>query len=210
MTATDPMHQLAHAEAKAARGCSIEGCDRRHKGHGLCVFHLRHAKKAGSLDLKPRKTTEERFWEKVDRRGPNECWPWIASLTGPGYAQFFIDKDHKSGLGHRYAYELLVGPIPAGLVLDHLCRNPRCVNPNHLEAVTHRENVIRGEAPAAAGRHQAAKTHCPKGHPYDEANTTIRRTAGRHGGGGRGCKQCARASAARRRALKRAERQAVS
>lgn len=73
-------------------------------------------------------------------------------------------------LAHRFAYELLVGPIPTGLTLDHLCRRPACVNPSHLEPVSLRDNILRGEGPVALG---ARVTHCPQGHPYDLFNTYI-------------------------------------
>ena len=79
-----------------------------------------------------------RFWSKVDKRGPSECWNWLASKSPLGYGCF-----DKRG-AHRVAYEALRGAVPVGLVLDHLCRNPGCVNPAHLEAVTHRENIRRG------------------------------------------------------------------
>ena len=79
---------------------------------------------------------------------------------------------------HRFAYEMLVGPIPEGLDLDHLCRVRHCVNPNHLEPVTRSENLRRGIRPRLPqndriGDKNRAKTHCPKGHPYDEANTLM-------------------------------------
>jgi hypothetical protein len=85
---------------------------------------------------------------------------------------------------HRFAYETLVGPIPEGLDLDHLCRNPPCVNPDHLEPVPHVVNVLRGAVPKI----WAAKTRCPKGHPYDEVNTY--RSPSRPDS--RKCKTCAR------------------
>jgi hypothetical protein len=92
-------------------------------------------------------------------------------------------------LAHRYAYELLVGPIPAGAELDHLCRQTLCVRPDHLQPVTHVDNLRRGVSPSSAHR---AKTTCPKGHPYDVG--TFKRS----------CRQCrnanARASYARRKA----------
>jgi hypothetical protein len=84
---------------------------------------------------------------------------------------------------HRYAYEERHGAIPPGMTLDHLCRNPSCVNPDHLEAVTHRTNVLRGNAPPAIC---ARRTHCPQGHPYTEANTAYLKS------GARRCRECHR------------------
>lgn len=86
-------------------------------------------------------TTAERFWAKVDKSGPSGCWFWTASKTQSGYGMF-----HGKG-AHRYAYELLVGPVPTGFQLDHLCRVKHCVNPDHLEPVTPRKN--RGRADVA-------------------------------------------------------------
>jgi hypothetical protein len=91
---------------------------------------------------------------------------------------------------HRAAWELAGGTIPAGLEIDHLCRNRLCCNPAHLEPVIHRVNVLRGEGLAARN---AVKTHCPRGHPYNETNT-------RYSAGRRHCRTCARLGARIRRA----------
>lgn len=104
-----------------------------------------------------------RFWPKVDRRSPEECWPWVGTLNAAGYGHLWGGRDDPREWlkAHRVAYELLVGPIPAGLVLDHLCRNRRCVNPDHLEPVNLVENVMRG---VGVGPTNAAKTTCHRGH----------------------------------------------
>lgn len=94
---------------------------------------------------------------------------------------------------HRAVYESIVGPIPEGMELDHLCRNRACVNPGHLEPVSHQENCIRG----TVGHHLAERTHCPRGHAYD---ATVRLNRGR--GVGRRCRTCIREEARRRRAAR--------
>lgn len=108
-----------------------------------------------------RRPPEERFWEKVDKNGPGGCWLWTASKISAGYGNFVPNGRGSHTLAHRWAYEQAMGPIPAGADLDHLCRTPACVNPDHLEAVTHRENVLRGTSPSAG---HARKTHCSHGH----------------------------------------------
>lgn len=130
------------------------------------------------------KPLAERFWPKVDKRGPDECWPWLAALHEYGYGMISVG-GKKGGMrrAHRIAYELEVGPIPEGLDLDHLCRNRRCVNPAHLEPVTRRENLVRGEG--FVGVH-ARKTHCPQGHPYDGENLYV------NDRGHRQCRTCQR------------------
>lgn len=137
-----------------------------------------------------RKSPEERFWAKVQKT--ETCWLWTGAKETRGYGHFTLGgrTDRRIVKAHRYAYELLVGPIPEGLTLDHLCRVRWCVRPDHLEPATNRENQLRGDG---QGGRNARKTHCPKGHPYDEANTYIDSL------GRRVCRQCRRAYRARYR-----------
>lgn len=108
-------------------------------------------------------SAEQRFWAKVDIT--DTCWLWTASLDRNGYARF-VAPGHR--YAHRFAYELLVGPIPDGLVLDHLCRVTHCVNPSHLEPTTIADNVRRGMALIPA------KTHCVNGHEISGENAKPR------------------------------------
>ncbi|WP_433730849.1 HNH endonuclease signature motif containing protein [Actinoplanes sp. CA-051413] len=107
-----------------------------------------------------------RFFSQVDADGP--CWEWTGRTKPSGYGVFRINPMGGDRLAHRTSYEMLVGPIPDGLELDHLCRVRRCVNPDHLEPVTHQENVRRSAAPAALN---ARKRRCLKGHEFDRVIT---------------------------------------
>lgn len=107
------------------------------------------------------------------------CWVWSGAKNNVGYGRW-RKKGHTSTLAHRVSYEVHVGPIPDGLVIDHLCKNTLCVNPSHLEPVTQHENSLRGAA--------AQRSTCPKGHPYDAANT--QRVYGR-----KRCAECNRINA---------------
>jgi hypothetical protein len=133
-----------------------------------------------------------RFWNKVDKNGPvpphrpdlGPCWVWTGAKVD-GYGVWWKNKHNKQA--HISVYEDLHGPVPEGLQLDHLCRVRHCCRPMHLEPVTCRMNLLRGETLAATN---AKKTHCPKGHALDAANTYMHR-------GKRACKRC---RAARRHA----------
>jgi len=117
------------------------------------------------------------------------CWEYQGTKS-KGYGLFGVQVQPgvwKSVKAHRFSYEAFVGPIPDGLHLDHLCRNPSCCRPDHLEPVTNRENGLRGISPAAA---HAVQTHCKYGHEYTPENTMV--TAGDHGFPWRECRTCYR------------------
>lgn len=129
---------------------------------------------------RPRRPLAERLTGRVVVDFKTGCWLWIGNTNKHGYG--IVQQGGLEGgmrlRAHRAVYELLVGPIPDGLTLDHLCRVRHCVNPAHLEPVTRGENVRRGEP--------AQRTHCPLGHEYNAANTYYRPS------GARVCRHCAR------------------
>lgn len=167
------------------RTCITSGCFNAPHGRGYCDTHYRRVLAHGTDAKPPRKirSAAERFWPKVDADG--DCWLWTGSQAGGGYGWFMGGKG-KSIPAHRWAYEHLIGEVPEGLDLDHLCRVRRCVNPDHLEPVTRHVNVIRG----AGGKLNAAKTHCPAGHEYADSNLII------DSKGRRRCRICRRATGA--------------
>ena len=119
---------------------------------------------------------------------PNQvtgCWEWIGARDGRGYGNVKVAGRVRKA--HRVVYERLRGPIGAEVECDHACRVPWCVNPGHIELVSHVENVRRGAARWVAGARQRAKRRCPRGHRYTEANTYVQPS-----NGGRACRTCAR------------------
>jgi hypothetical protein len=155
--------------------CSVIGCDRRSECQDLCKMHWSRLQRHGDTDVALRRTTPlmTRFWAKVEKT--DGCWLWTGALDGNGYGQITSGRRGSGHLpAHRVAYEFLVGPIPDGMELDHVwergCRSTACVNPAHLEPVTHRENVLRGNSPMAQ---QARQTHCKHGHEFTAENTAF-------------------------------------
>jgi hypothetical protein len=128
------------------RMCSVEGCDRPYKARGWCRTHYARWL-AGTDVLRPIRYLHDdpaRWWSAVQRGSEGECWLWVGGVTPSGYGHFVWMQGHRrSSTAHRYGYQLLVGPVPEGLDVDHLCRNKLCVNPAHLEPVTRQENVRR-------------------------------------------------------------------
>lgn len=130
-------------------------------------------------------TLSQRFHAKFTVNPSSGCWEWTASRTLKGYGMIGAGSPQRGLLAaHRVAFEIYVGPIPAGLQLDHLCRVRHCVNPDHLEPVSARENVRRGFGLAAIN---AAKTHCPQKHEYTADNTYYNPSTNR-----RMCRVCIR------------------
>ena len=129
---------------------------------------------------------QEILWAKVWRDLRTGCWLWTGTRNAYGYG--VTQYGGKTTQAHRLAYELRVGPIPHGMQIDHTCRTRHCVNPDHLEVVTRKENILRGESPAAQ---QARRTHCPRNHELAGDNLRVH-------DGHRECLTCARESARRR------------
>lgn len=153
------------------------------------VDATRSTTSGGAMNAVNRPDVLARFWSKVNRAG--DCWLWVASLGPNGYGQF--NAGSSIVRAHRFAYEAAVGPVPAGLELDHLCRVRRCVNPAHLEPVTHRDNIMRGDTIVAG---QVKRGRCPIGHEYAGENLIVRQ-------GSRFCRECKRKSDRDYRARKR-------
>ena len=132
----------------------------------------------------PRYTLPEqlRFWSYVETKASNQCWPWLRSVDGQGYGVFCAQGTRKKS--HRVSYILVHGPIPDGLVVDHMCRNRRCANPDHLRVVTQAVNSLENSVGATAIN--AAKTHCIAGHMFAGDNLKIDHRGNRY------CRECNR------------------
>jgi len=158
--------------------CTVEGCDTVMRARGLCGIHYRRMRVRGTTDLPVLPTVAERFWAKVNKSGPipefnpslGNCWDWTASCNESrgGYGQF--DLDRRTRKAHAVSWELSVGPIPDGLIMDHLCRRHVCVNPSHLEPVTDGENFHRGMHLNAIAIRTGV---CRWGHEQTPENTVV-------------------------------------
>lgn len=150
--------------------CAVDGCGQGARSRGWCEKHYtrwaRHGDPLYTETGRPGRTgqpREHRFWAKVDVGHPLGCWEWRGQKTLTGYGSFPLERG-RGIMAHRFAYQQLVGEIPEGLELDHLCRNRGCVNPDHLEPVTHLENMRR--SPRGSYEGPCAVEGCTRGGPY--------------------------------------------
>ena len=179
------------SQAAITAVCSVPGCgpSKNRLAKGLCNKHYKRLRQTGSVRRRVL-SAEERLL--ANRQvAPNGCWRWMGTINAQGYGHLSFNGERTSP--HRLAYLVWVGPIPDGSEVDHVaargCRHRDCFRPDHLEAVTHAENVRRGTGPSAIA---AAKTHCLRGHAFDSDNTYITND------GRRQCRRC--------RAIRRAEK----
>lgn len=155
---------------KEQKQCVVEDCQKSLNAKGFCSMHLARLRTHGSLEIaKPKHSglpEDVRFWKYVQIT--DDCWLWTGCVDRTvGYGEFGRAVTGRKIRVHRYVYELIKGPIPSGLQIDHLCRVRICVNPDHLEAVTQQENIRRGQSPPA---NNARKTHCVRGHELNGSN----------------------------------------
>jgi hypothetical protein len=171
------MHNRDKTHCKNGHELIPENCKKLKKpGQRICLIchRARNAQYRSLVPKKPKKTAEDRFWSYVKKT--KTCWLWTGCLSGgnttvdpkPKYGVFGIN--WKQIYAHRFSYELYKGKILDDMQIDHLCKNTKCVNPDHLEAVTAKENTLRSSAGSAIN---AKKTHCIRGHPFTPQNTYI-------------------------------------
>lgn len=180
--------------------CSIDECEQPAKARSWCKTHWARWKRTGDpLGIRQQERVDvlERIMRKVAKQDDG-CWIFTGHLNNKGYGQVNLGQHEGRALVHRVVYERLVGPIPDGLVPDHLCRVPACCNPAHLEPVTHAENVRRGDTPAVQRARFEAMTHCGMGHPRTPENIRVTKT------GQRRCRPCVNEWARRARERKKA------
>lgn len=173
----------------STKHCTVEGCPNVHYGQGLCAKHHRHALASGTIrPAKDERTPEWRFMQKVEKTV--SCWNWTGADNGRGYGRFYVNG--RLQYAHRWSYVHFVGEIADGLTVDHICRNTRCVNPEHLDAVPQGENNRRRWQEGV--ERGVLTTACAHGHPLTPENIYVDPR------GHSGCRRC-KADYARRNYL---------
>lgn len=149
--------------------CSVEGCERKYCGNGFCGMHRQRWLKYGDplFVAQIRGDDQRRLMSRVTIVAETGCWE-VPVHKGDLYGR--VRYKGTRWVAHRAFYDMLIGPIPEGLTVDHLCRNKPCVNPDHLEPVTQRVNNLRAESPVTTN---ATKTHCLRGHEFTPENTLL-------------------------------------
>lgn len=135
--------------AKSPSACSVSGCGRDVDAYGFCSKHRGRWERNGTPALRPKPTVRERLIGGAER-DPSGCWLWVRAVSSSGYGSISVDGRIRNA--HKVAYEEFVGSVPDGKVLDHLCRVTRCINPEHLQAVTQSTNVRRGNRARGTSR----------------------------------------------------------
>lgn len=173
---------------KATRSCTIPECDSPARTRGLCNSHYNGMLRSGEIDVLPRLSLAERFTRRLVTM-PSGCIEWTGATNSNGYGHLGRGgRREPKVMAHRLAWELARGPIPAGMHVCHSCDNPPCCNVEHLFLGTRSDNM---SDMVSKGRSRGQKkTECPKGHPFDEANTRVYR-------GRRSCRKCGIAATAR-------------
>lgn len=163
---------------KFGKRCRVEGCLKPYSSRGYCAMHFRRVRLHGDPLIGGRLSPEERFWSRIDPCRTDACYEWMGQKDREGYGRI--------GLNGSYimTHYFLAGRPPDGLEWDHLCSRRSCANPDHLEAVTHHLNLLRG---AGWGAKNARRTHCIRGHEFSLENTRLTKD------GRRVCRECARA-----------------
>lgn len=172
-------HKWRKARTDVA-SCSRDGCGRAVAARGLCDPHYQAWRRDpdGSARIA---TPMEKFFKRVDKT--SSCWLWTGRVDEWGYGRHSSTHGPQTVLAYKWLWESLNGPVPSGRQLDHLCRTPACVRPDHLEPVTPRVNNLRSDNVSGVN---ARKTHCLRGHEFTAENTYWRRS------GGRDCRACIR------------------
>ena len=175
--ATNTLRPLTHSLDLSKEGLAMDAtrtcseCGARAIARGLCNPHYKAAKRRGVLPpkLNPEAERRRKFWAKVNKS--ETCWLWTGFITRQGYGQFGHGVRGVTMRAHKLAWEWENGPVPDGLVLDHLCRNRACVRPEHMEPVTPRENALRGIGPTAIN---SRKSRCKCGLRLNERRRCTR------------------------------------
>lgn len=173
--------------------CDVSECNRSAHRRRMCSTHYGQWRQENPDKVRRYRThgpLNERFWRQVNGDSAATCWTWTGTTDKDGYGKFVECGQWIAS--HRFAYEALRAEIPAGLQIDHLCRNRACVNPWHMEPVTHRVNQWRRASRTGEPLHST--THCPSGHELNALNLYISPE------GGRTCRPCNRAVQSRRKA----------